>query len=634
MRADTALRELARSYGVQLSYTDAWGKRRYASREALVGVLGALGAEVSRPDDAPDALAGRRRDAARRPLPPVVVAWDGLTGALEPAAGRTLQCTLTTEDGTTRSWRHEPGERFGLGSLDPGYHELVVADGNGSFQTRLISAPRRAPDPHDGSWGVFLPLFALKTARSWGIGDITDLETLCRWSGGLGAGFVATLPLFAAFLDDPFDPSPYAPVSRLFFNELYVDPARAPELEVSPEARDLIGSPGFRTEVDELRSSELIDYRRAYELKRRALSLLARDFFARASDRRQDDLKRFLARRPLAEDYADFRGGRDADAVGYHLYAQLLADEQLTALVDGAEKAGSGLQLDLPVGVHRDGYDIRRFGDSFAERANAGAPPDAFFAGGQNWGFPPLHPDGSRRDGHAYLIESVRTLAGLARVLRVDHVMGLHRMYWIPSGMDASSGVYVRYPADEIYAIFTLEAHRNGCAIVGEDLGTVPPAVRTTMHRRGLLRSHVVQFETSVEEENAISEPPRRAQSSLNTHDTPPFASFWEELEPLRKNAVMSFLRRRGLLEAGSEAGDVVRACLRFLAARESMLLLVALEDLWCERRPHNVPGTTDAERPNWRRPAARMFEDFESDDGIADSLREIDRLRSGSVNS
>lgn len=674
-----ALLELARLRGVETAYRDASGRRREATAEPLVRVLRALGSRLDGPSDAPRALAAHREALARRPLEPVAVAWDGRPGRLRiglSADGGPADVVLRIDSGRIRRWRHRPGRSLSLPApLPPGYHRLTIRASEGSWETLVISAPRRAfVDPRPGrTWGVFLPLHALHSRRSWGAGDLGDLGRLAEWVGGLGGRTVAVLPLLAALLDEPFDPSPYAPASRLFWNEFFVDAERAPEMRRCPEARSLLRSPEFRAERDRLRGSPLVDYRAGMALKRGVLEALARSFFDSAPPPRRAALPKFLGVRPEAADYARFRaaverhgpwpswparmregdlrpGDFDEEAARYHLYVQLLAHEQLRALSAKGRRGGAGLALDLPLGVHPLGYDAWRHRDLFAEGVSTGAPPDDFFTKGQNWGFAPLHPERIRERGYGYLIACLRHHLRFASVLRIDHAMSLHRLFWIPDGMAPKDGVYVRYRAEELYAILCLESHRNRAVLVGEDLGTVPPEVRPAMDRRAIHRMHVLQLEASPRR------PPRRpsplSQASLNTHDMPTFAAFWEGLDlSLRselgllkprearaearrrravRDALIHLLKREGRLEGGRtgpETGDALRACLAHLAASPARMVLVNLEDLWLETRPQNVPGT-GPERPNWRRKARCSFEEFTRMEEVVETLKEMDKWR------
>jgi 4-alpha-glucanotransferase len=387
--------------------------------------------------------------------------------------------------------------------------------------------------------------------------------------------------------------------------------------------------------------------------KRPALEAAARAFFG-GGDTEPGELASFRARNPCADDYARFRaivarrgawgewpdrlrardvrdGDYDPAEARYHLYVQWLAERQLTALKERAESRGVGLYLDLPLGVHPDGYDVWRERELFATRASAGAPPDSLAAAGQDWGFPPLHPEAGRMERHRYLIACIRNHLRFARVLRIDHVMQLHRMFWVLGG-DARRGVYVRYPAEELYAIVCLESSRARAVVVGEDLGTVPRAVRQGMKRHGLPGMYVAQFELTDREDGQELVPrpvPPGALASIGTHDTPTFAGWWQardveirgEMEQLTAGEVSAERAGRAEMRSKLVAGlgldrepggaDAAAAVHQELLCRmgrsEAGLVLATMEDLWLEPEPQNVPGTLRAE--NWRRPASRPID-------------------------
>jgi 4-alpha-glucanotransferase len=604
----SALARAATANGVQTSYRDVDHATHRASRDALEAVLAALGVDprASPGGIRPDGSAGRAAtgEASR-----------GARGA---------------------------GERDG--------------------------APAAMPVVERPSWGVFLPLHALRTNDDRGVGSFTDLAELYRWTVGQGGTMVGTLPLLAQFLDEPFEPSPYAPASRLFWNELFVDPAATAEFARSREARRLAGrAPRPR--------SRLVDYRAAYAAARPVLEALALSLHGGGGDpARRGAFERYRRSQPHLDDYARFRAfgertrsawqewparqraGRvtpvdvDADAVRFHQYVQFVADEQLGAI--GATEPGHGLYLDLPLGVHGSSFDTWRFRDAFAIGVSGGAPPDTFFTAGQAWGFPPLHPWGAASGDFAYVRACLRHLMRHAGVMRIDHVMGLHRLYWVPDGLPATEGVYVRYPAEELYAVLADEAHRAGTAVVGEDLGTVPRGVRAAMTRRGVLRSHVLQLEAVIAHGDPLPRPPVASLASLNTHDLFPFAGFWagrdvDEVaaggligarEARRRRSERGTLTREltarfldeGLLDerrAIASEPAAADAAHRHLALGPSRMVVVNVEDLWGETEPQNRPGSS-RERPNWRRRAARTFESFRSDPAIMGRLEEVNRLR------
>jgi 4-alpha-glucanotransferase len=301
------------------------------------------------------------------------------------------------------------------------------------------------------------------------------------------------------------------------------------------------------------------------------------------------------------------------------------------------------LYIDLPLGVDNNGYDIWRERALFAEGMAAGAPPDALFRGGQNWGFRPLIPGALRNSRYAYLIEVLQHHMRHAGALRIDHVMSLVRLYWVPSGYPATEGVYVRYPRDELLALLTLLSDRHGTVLIGEDLGTVPGEVRASMDRHGLLRMQVLQFELGGA---ALPRSPRAVAASFGTHDTPTLAGFWRALDiddqqqlgllgesgAAAARAARARLRRRvcralGLDAHAAEEVAVLRGLMHHLASGRARLVLLALEDLWLEPLQQNVPGTCD-ERPNWRRRARFGFDAALERPEVIALLREVDRLR------
>lgn len=672
------LRCLARMHGVETSYRDTGGERRYASTQSLLAVLRALGSPVAGLSDVPDALRDECRRRWREPCEPAAVSWEGKPVSLAlrlPAeqVHKPVNCRLELEDGRKSRWTccpaglpllvagrvegvHYEARQLNIAGLARGYHRLTLDLYSGPSKMLLLSAPFRAYIPPGGAnsrmWGVFLPLYSLHSGRSWGAGDLYDLEALQHWVNGLGGRLAGTLPLLAAFLDEPFAPSPYEPVSRLFWNEFYLAVDQVPELKESPGARELIESPDFQQEIKKLRDAPLVDYRRIMTVKRRVLEHCAKTCFAGISGR-QDELRRWAAGNSAVHDYARFRaalekqravwtewpermrngilreGDYDPEAERYHLYVQWAAREQFRDLSARARQRGQGLYLDFPLGVHGAGYDVWRERPAFALEVSTGAPPDSFFTGGQDWGFPPLHPERIREQGYRYYIACVRHHLRYAAALRIDHVMGLHRLYWIPKGLPAGEGVYVRYRAEEFYAILSLESHRHRAVIVGEDLGTVPGCVRADMARHKLQRMYVLPFEIPGKRQGALNPVPANALACLNTHDMPPFAAFWLKGKKSAGRARLPiYLYKRGWLKVPTmNVKEVLRACLFHLAGSPARFLMVNLEDLWLETSAQNVPGTT-SEHPNWQRKVRYPLEVFGQNPDLKKTLRHLDSLR------
>lgn len=641
-----ALTALARAYGVQLSYTDDRAQRQSASTEALLGALRARGVPIDSPRKARAALRTRRAQLEQQVLPPVVVAWNGRMPELRirlPRGIRSARFRLETEDGDARVWEagaHGRGISVRVRDvLPPGRHRLRVETGNACHDTWILAAPRHAYDPSARQWGVFAPVYAMAPdgACHGGYRELHDLASAMR---AYGADLVATLPVLATFLDAPCEPSPYAPASRLFWNELYVDAAA---LGAQPdEAQNRM--------LRACAAADHIDYAAAAAVQRALLQPLAdralgehgdayaRDFAARAD---VADYARFRAvcdrrREPWPQWPARLRDGRirsddfDSADLRYHAFAQFAAERQIAAIAH--DPAAAALYLDMPLGVHPHGYDTWRHRSLFAPGASAGAPPDALFRGGQDWGFPPMDPDALRADGYSYVIATLRHQLRHARVLRLDHVMALYRLYWIPHGLPATDGVYIRYAEDEMFAVLTLESARHHAAIVGEDLGTVPAAVRRRLDRHAIQRMFVVQYEIGADRDPPIGTPPARSAASLNTHDMPTFAGFWHgrDIADLRDLSLVdeggeraahaerarlrSVLARHLRLSQNAVRADVpgaaLDALLDRLAGGPANTVIVGLEDLWLEDRPQNVPGTGPAQRPNWRRRFRYPFPD------------------------
>jgi len=694
------LGKLARLYDVQTVYYDVTHRRRQAHADSLLAVLQALGAPVASMNDVASALREREQALRRRMLESVTVVWGEEYPSLRvclPAklADYSLNGCLELESGERRDFKWSADDTGVLDTVDIestryvvkkidlpvslpwGYHKFSLETGRSFAETLIISAPDKAyipvEDNNERKWGVFIPLYALQSENSPDSGDYSALGSLARWTSSLGGKTVATLPLLPTFLDEPFEPSPYAPVSRLLWNEFHIDLNSVPELSESSQAKALLQSESVLAEIKELRDLPLVDYRRIIALKRRVLEECCHYLISEKSDRFRD-FQGFIEANPLVEDYARFRsvmekqhsswpawpqrlqnrdlneGDYEEKSKLYYMYSQWLAHGQVSNLADDARSWGVTMYFDLPLGVHPEGYDVWRERHNFALEATTGAPPDTVFTCGQNWMFPPPHPKGIREWGYSYFRDYIRHHLRYAGMLRIDHVMGLHRLFWIPKGLDASHGVYVRYRAEELYAVLGLESQRHRSIIVGEDLGTVPACVRPAMSRHGFQRMYVLHYELADNSSHALHRPQRDIVASLNTHDMPPFAAFWQGLDiPERqrlgllndksarsekrsrqrvKNSLFSFLRSNGWLDGeDDDVRAVLKACLAYLSASRARFVLVNLEDLWLETQSQNIPSTDDR-NPNWRRKARYTLEEFCRLPEIHDTLKEINGLR------
>ena len=603
-------------------------------------------------------------------MEPVVVAQpgDGLALDLQlPAGGpQTFSLKLDIESGGNRRWTIERDslplqERVDLGGqvierrrlkltevLPEGYHRLHLEQESSAAEALVIAPPQRAYVAGQRSWGVFAPAYALHSARTQGVADLGDMEHLGDWLSGQGGRFLATTPILAAFDREPFDPSPYSPASRLFWNELYLDFDQVPGLANYPAALALLESTAVQEIFAQSRSSPALTYRPLLDARRAVLRAMTEDFLSSESALRSE-FERFVAERPLLREYARFRAaeetagtpwtewGADASLSGadphpngapvaarYHEFAQWLMDRQLSSFRLRAHMAGLSLYFDLPVGARRDGFDTWKHRDLFALDAAIGAPPDPGFPSGQNWGLPPIRPDASRRQGHQYFIDTVRNQMRHAAMLRLDHIMGLHRLFWIPPGSD--EGVYVGYPEEEYFAILKLESARNKCTVVGEDLGTVPRGIRAAMGRHGFQRLYVLQLEL-LDRSGPLLKAPRASVASLNTHDMPPFASFWNDAGHGAWLALAAALRDLGFLaEPDPDLPTMLKASLVALAASPARFVMINLEDLWLETRRQNLPGTESDD--NWRRKHRLSLESMAQDESVRALLESVQSLR------
>lgn len=686
------LERLARARGVAVAYLGADGRRRVATDETLVAVLAALGDDLSSPADAAEALRARRsaRRSARRAAPTVLVAWDGVVAPL-PRLGRPGGKDGRNQEGAGSLQVHleeggaVPLDPKGGGRLPEGVHELVDADGE--RQAMVISAPAIAPPPRPPlGWGLFAPTYAIADRRHRPTGDLTALARLGRLAAERGASHLATLPLLAEWSipeGGPPGQQPYAPLSRWWWNEGYLDLERLPELGSAEGAAALararagLGAAPVRRARD---GRPLADVASAAAAARPALELAATEL-ARQGGPRRAAYEAFVSARPDLDRYAAFRvagelAGPDlarwpaawrhgrlegadlpATALSRHRFAQFAMDAQLGEVAGQLSAVGCGLVLDLPVGCAAGGYDPWAVPDAFATGASVGAPPDTFFTAGQNWGFPPPHPETDRAAGYPLLRRVLAHHAAHGAVVRIDHVLGWARLWWVPSGLEPKEGAYVRYPTEELLAVACLEASRGDCALAGEDLGTVPVGLRPALRRHGVAGMGVAVFDLEAAPHRRLR-PRSGTVAYVGTHDTATFAAFATgadlslraglglapadpgEMAAARAEragviaAVTDRLLRAGRLAPGGrdDPASLLGAVLDELGESDADLVVVAVDDLLGELEPQNVPGTT-TEHDNFSRTLAADLDQLGADGRVGDLLARLDaaRRRSGS---
>ena len=630
------LRALARDLGVQLSFVGIDGVRRRATSEQLRGIVSLLGyGEVT---DAQASLVVEERQQARRValVEPVVVIEAGSPARvpINAANGAEVTLALSYEGGGVheRSAQVIDGEIL-LEPLAIGRHRLEVSRGQRRSRTTILSSPVKLP-PVSPTWGLGAPLYALW--RREGPGPVfSDLATIGELAKRHGGSLVGTLPLLAQPSGSSEPLSPYTPSSRRAWDLTYVDPrALLVQLDSPGLRRAITRWEGVSRRAD----GRFVDQRRQREAVLEALDEAALLLGEHPGLRQR--VARLLEADPVLSSFCAFEGrartGVDlAMAEASSTLGQLLCHEQLSAVATGCD-----LYLDLPVGVHPAGFDATTADGVFVSGASIGAPPDDLFEGGQSWGCPPPNSEAMRSSGYELFAQSLRHVFKVARVIRIDHVMGLARLYWVPDGSEATDGVYVRTAVDELVAVVAIEASKAGAVVVGEDLGTLPTGLHRTLRRAGFLSSQVFQFEPAPVERRAAP-----VLASLGTHDLMPFASYLEgrdidELEArgfplplvdrrrLEREArrVSLGLAAHGQLDGGSLRSALERA-LGQLAAVDPSLMVVDCEDLLYEREPQNRPGTPVGDG-NFSRRLAVPIEELAGDHDVGLLLDEVNSMR------
>ena len=654
------LAHLAELHGVATAYSPSPDRAVPASPVAVVAALAALGVDASTPQATAAALAVRQQELAARLLPPTVVGRHGATPAALDALPEGTVLHIETEQGELTASAEQ---------LPPGVHHLTATAPDGrSAEAHLVIAPDRLPTPAGRSYGLMVQVYSLLSRHSWGMGDLGDLGELTAWAGrSLGAGFVQVNPLHAAVPGAPTDPSPYRPSSRRFPDPVYLRVEDVPEFAYVEEGerehlRGLLER-AARLRESVLDKGALIDRDAVWELKREALERVREvplgpgrraayvDFLAREGEALEDHATWYALAEVHGSNWREWPDGlRDPrspetarargelmDRVDFHCRLAWLTDDQLTAAQRAARDAGMpiGVVHDLAVGVHPDGADAWAQQEYFAAGMSVGAPPDAFNSLGQDWGLPPWRPDRLAASGYAPYRRLLRALFRYAGALRIDHVMGLFRLWWVPQGHPPTEGTYVRYDAEAMLAVLALEASRAGSVVIGEDLGTVEPGVRETLQERGVLGTSVLWFERDWAGDGRPLAPEQwRADclATATTHDLPPTAArlTGEHVElrdrlglltrPVEEERIesatdvgewLALLARLGLYEhpggggrPASEEEAEIHAVHRFLLRTPARMIGVWLPDTIGDRRPQNLPGTWD-QYPNWRLPIA-----------------------------
>lgn len=697
MSAD--LDRLAEAYGILPGYVDQTGIERTVPDSTKRALLESLGVPAADRTAIRASLAQALDASWRSVVPPIVVARTdrplAVPLALPAGQGRTtLRWTLTEEGGTVHSGeariaslktierskgqggRYERRLLTLTADLATGYHRLEVRVGKTVAETVLAVVPPRCLTPADLAgrervWGVAAQLYGVDTGRKTAIGDFADLARLAEAAAARGAALVGVNPMHAMYPSEPRHSSPYSPSSRLFLNPLYI------ALDEVPEAADAIGASGSKKALKVARKSELVDYPAVAAAKRAVLEE-AYAQFRQENGTEQAAFRRFcregganLARQALFDALDERFAGEDGrtswrdwpseyrdpeskavkafartakDRVQFFVWLQFVADRQLAEAQARARAAGMpiGLYLDFAVGEDPGGAAAWGLPDVCVASVAVGSPPDPFSPSGQNWGLAPLSPAGLKARAYEPWLASIRSAMRHAGAIRIDHAMGLARLFWIPEGAPGKDGAYVRYPMEDMLGLLALESERNRCAVIGEDLGTVPEGFQDRMNEAGVLSYRLLYFERDADGFLPPDAYPELALVSVSTHDLATLEGFWigndvewrariaetPDSKALKKDLkarrgevkeLCAALKAAALLPKGIKPkappktpdDALAAACHRFLGRTASQVMIVQLEDLAGAVEQANLPGTID-EHPNWRRrlpmPIAKLF--------------------------
>ncbi|PAR31414.1 4-alpha-glucanotransferase [Vibrio metoecus] len=720
MNQDNALKQVAEMAKIADRYVSAWGSEAQVEDDTIRHLLASLGYDTSS-DEA--LLQSAEKKHKKDVMDPVLVVHQGAAievplylgvsaresefdWRLQTEQGEVLEGYLQSQ--IVRDERAEGGPLvFALpNDLPLGYHTLLIARKRrkAPYQMTLIVTPQacyKQPALAQGKklWGPSIQLYTLRTQHNWGMGDFGDLKQLVADIASRGGDFVGLNPIHALFPANPEGASPYSPSSRRWLNILYIDVSSVPEFALSAEAQQKVGSPEFQLRLQKVRDAHWVNYSEVAELKMSVLPLLFAEFKKRHLDKHSDRAHAFLNfveqggesllhqaafdalhAQLHAEDasvwgwpvfpekYRRFDSAavqkfvdEQKDQVHLYMYLQWIADAQIHEAQSLAEEKGMavGLYRDLAVGVADSGSETWADQGNLLQDVSIGAPPDVLGPLGQNWGLPPLNPQVLQATAYDAYIKLLRANMKHCGALRIDHVLGLLRLWWIPKGENATKGAYIYYPVKDMLAILALESHRHQCSVIGEDLGTVPDEIVELLRDAGVHSYKVFFFETSKEDGGYVS-PAHYAEQSmaaLCTHDMPTLRGFWhcddlkmgseiglypdeEQLQGLfddrlkSKQGILDSVAWHGYLPAGvgRDATQVPmdsylsEALQLHVAAGSSALLSVQLED-WLEMdKPVNIPGTVN-EYPNWRRKLSMNLDEIfarEEVNRIAARLTEV----------
>jgi len=680
--------QAATAAGIAVDYINAKGEREVISQQTRQKLLVAMNA---------------LQPAAPAPLPACQVLRQQREQSLLIAGSGEYQWHFHTEKGKESHGRISAGEVLSLPSRLPnGYHQLLLSQGKKQWLCRVIIAPKRCYEPaalkrNEKLWGACIQLYTLRSEQNWGMGDFGDLKRMVGEVAQRGGAFIGLNPIHALYPSAPENASPYSPSSRRWLNVMYIDVAALPDFQQSQQAQFWWQQDATQHTLATAREADWVDYGRIGALKMTGLRYAWQHFSQRSSE--DETLQQFeqfitgggeslfyqaaydaLHAAMLQKDASLWgwpvwpeawqQGDSDAvqqfclqhsDEVRFWQWLQWLAHVQFDECWQFSQQQAMpiGLYRDLAVGVAEGGSETWCDRELYCLKASVGAPPDILGPLGQNWGLPPMDPHVMAARGYQPFIDLLRANMASCGALRIDHVMSLLRLWWIPYGETANFGAYVSYPVDDLMAILALESERHQCMVIGEDLGTVPAEIVGKLRDSGIYSWKVLYFEQ--QDQNTYRAPsawPRQSMASATTHDLPTLRGFWSDgdltlgetlglypdkgvLKGLfqdrarQKQALLEALHRYGCVPKGyakrAEKREMDttlnRGMHRFIADSNSALLGLQPEDWLDMAKPVNIPGTTD-QYPNWRRKLSVSIQEMFADDGVNRLIRDIDRRR------
>jgi len=705
------IEQLAQLVGFHQSYTDSFGKQVFAKDEARHALLKAMGYDLSSDDVLEPQIKLLNEQAWRNMLPATHIAKCEehehlLVISLKTTSNDTLDWSITTETGeilceqvalnnlrkvdeTTLDGEHFAKYQLALPGLAQGYHQLSIAYGEQTASCHLIFAPKTCFSPQEASvkkmWGYAAQLYSLRSENNWGMGDFGDLLGLVEKSAKQGVSAIGLNPLHPLYPNNPAHRSPYSPTSRCFLNVMYIDVTKVPNYESCQAAQLRFSSEEFQAKLAFAKDTELIDYPAVADVKYQILELLFKDFNYSADKALLTEFNDFKAgqgedllalttfdalyehfraedenvygwkmwplayQEPTSDEVKAFQKSQ-AVRINYFAFLQWQAHRQLTEVAETAKEQGMpvGLYLDLAVGCDGSGVDVWCDKDVYVSGAAVGAPPDAMNTLGQDWGLTPINPVALKQQGYLPLVKALRSNMQYAGALRIDHILGLMRQYWVAPGMKADEGVFITFPLENILRIVALESRREECVVIGEDLGTVPDGFGEIMAAAGLLSYKVLFFERW--DSGFFKRPelyPAQSMVTVSTHDLPTLTGWWtgrdlewrqkldlypnEEMGQQERNARIA---DRDLLISALDDLNVIDmaktpeqapakmntelsvAVQKYMAQAPSHIQLIPLEDALEIVEQVNIPGTIE-QHPNWRQKLPVSLVDFWQQDSV-----------------